>query len=166
MSQYNEFFDHLSQRLSGQGFSITRNIASEKYRFELVAARSAFELSKFGKMTRFIIASTLNPVDTKKVKDYSSKATKYALDNRQSLLPRGFGGSLLAVPVIVSDDLTEDMKKWLNETLAEKHYAAFEFPVLISPKERRIYYCKKTPAWGAAYYSGFRKFVEQELGFH
>jgi hypothetical protein len=165
MNQYAEFFDELAQRLGGEGFSVTRNVATSGYSLDVIAIRSAFELSKFGKMTRFIIAAAVNPVDAKTVQDYSSKSTKYALDNRDSLLPRGFGGSLLSVPVIVSDDFTDELKKWMTETLTEKHWAAFELPVLVSPKARQIFYCKKTPVWGAAYYKGFHKFVEQELGF-
>jgi len=165
MNQYAEFFDQLAQRLGGEGFSVTRNVATSDYSFDVIAVRSAFELSKFGKMTRFIIAAAVNPVDAKTVQDYSSKSTKYALDNRDSLLPLGFGGSLLSVPVIVSDDFTDELKKWITETVAEKHWSAFEFPVLISPKAHQIYCCKKTPVWGAAYYKGFRKFVEKELAF-
>ena len=165
MNQYAEFFDQLAQRLGGEGFSVTRNVATSDYNFDMIAVRSAFELSKFGEMTRFIIAAAMNSVDAKTVQDYSSKSTKYALDNRNSLLPRGFGGSLLSVPVIVSDNFTDELKNWMTETLAEKHWSAFEFPVLISPKTRQIFYCKKTPLLGAVYYKGFRKFVEQKLGF-
>jgi hypothetical protein len=165
MSQYAEFFDDLAQRLGGNGFSVTRNVAPSDHRFDMIAVRSAFKLSKFGKMTTFILAAVVNPADADAVQNYSSKSTKYALDNRDSLLPRGFGGSLLSVPVIVSDDFTDELIQWMTETLAEKHWSAFEFPVLISPKARRIFYCNKTPVWGAAYYGGFRKFVEQELGF-
>jgi hypothetical protein len=165
MSQYNEFFNQLAQRLGGDGFSITRNVTSNGYNMEVIAVKSAFELLKFGRMTRFIIAAAVNPVDAKTVQDYSSRSTKYALDNRDSLLPRGFGGSLLSVPVIVSNDFTDELKKWITETSAEKHWSAFEFPVLISTEAHQIFYCKRTPVWGAAYYKGFRKFVEQELGF-
>jgi hypothetical protein len=89
------------------------------------------------------------------VKDFSARATKFSLDNRDSLLPRGFGGSLLSIPTIVSEGFGEEIKNW----------AAFEFPVLVSTLERQIYYYKKTPVWGAAYYRGFRKFVEEVLGF-
>ncbi len=165
MGQYDEFFDQLTHRLCGHGFSVTRNVESGSYRFELVAVRSAIDPLKLAKVARFIIASDLNPVDDKTVKDYSKQATKYALANRNSLIPRGFGGGLLSVPVLVSDAIPENMKTWTTNTIPEWHFSAWELPVLVSPKERRIYYCKKTPIQQGAYYIGFRKFVEEELGF-
>ncbi len=165
MGQYAAYFDQLSQKLSREGYSIGKDVASDEYHFDVVASRSAVEVTKFGKMARFIIISTLENVDTIKFQDYSSHATKYALENRNSALPRGFGGSLLSIPVLVSDDFSEDLKMWTEKHLMEKHWSAFEFPVLVSPKAKRIYYCRKTPVWGWAYYRGFRKYVEQELGF-
>ena len=99
------------------------------------------------------------------VKDFSSRATKFSLDNRDSLLPRGFGGSLLSIPTIVSEGFGEEIKNWIARNRASRHWAAFEFPVLVSTVDRQIYYYKKTPIWGAAYYRGFRKFVEEVLGF-
>ncbi len=165
MGKYDEYFDQLAQRLGGHGFSVTRSIVSGSNRYELVAVRSAFEISKAGKMTRFIIATTLNQVNANIVKNYSKQATKYALDNRNSLLPRGLGGSLLSVPVIVSDDISEDVKNWMTNNLPEAHWVAYELPVLISPESNKIFYCKLTPYLGGGHYHGFRKFIEQELGF-
>jgi len=157
------FLKKLEQRLSNNGFEIKRKISAPPYPLDFVAAKSSWEVSKFGKMTRFILAATMGSVDSKTVQDFSSRSTKYALDNRGSMLPRGMGGSLLSVPVVISEDFEQSLKKWMIETLAEKHWAAFEFPVLISLKDQQLYYCKKTPVWGAAYYKGFREFVEEYL---
>ena len=98
------------------------------------------------------------------VQDYSARTTKYALDNPHTGLPRGLGRGVLSIPVLVSEDFDDEVKKWITETLAPKHWAAFEFPVLISTRLRQLYYCKKTPVWGAAYYRGFRHFVETQIG--
>jgi hypothetical protein len=155
----------LAQRLSIDGFTVKRAVKVGPYLLDVVAARSMWEITKFGQMTRFILASALEGVDFRTVQDFSSHSTKFALDNRDSLLPRGLGGSLLSVPVIVSDDFNEGLKEWIGKTLAERHWAAFEFPVLIALRDRQIYYCTKMPIWGRAYYRGFRKFVEQQLGF-
>jgi len=133
---------------------------------DIVASASAYEVSKSGKMTRFVIVSSMdNVANSDLVKDFSSSATKYSLDNRDSLLPRGFGGSLLSIPTIVSEGFNEEIKNWIGRNRAPRHWAAFEFPVLLSTVDRQVYYYKKTPIWGAAYYRGFRKFVEEVFGF-
>jgi len=136
----------------------------QPYHLDLVAVRSRFELSKFGKMTRFMLVAKVSGVDASMVQDYSARTTKYALDNPHTGLPRGLGRGVLSIPVLVSEDFDDEVKRWITETLAPKHWAAFEFPVLISTSLRQLYYCKKTPIWGAAYYRGFRRFVETQIG--
>jgi hypothetical protein len=164
-TKYSSYLEGLAQRLSNNGFTVKRAMKVGPYQLDVVAVKSAWEFWKFGRMTRFVLASGLEAVDFKTVQDFSSRSTKFALDNRDPLPPRGLGGSLLSVPVIVSDDFDESLKAWIRKTLAAKHWAAFEFPVLISLKLRQLYYCMKTPNWGRAYYRGFRKFVEQQLSF-
>ena len=165
LGEYQAFLSLLERKLSGKGFEIKQDILISPYKVDLIALKTSLEVSKFGKMTRAITVASLENVDIGTIQSFSMASTKYALDNRGSLLPRGLGGSLLSIPVIVSDDFNMDIKLWMEKTLMEKHWAAFEFPVLISLKDRKIYYCKKTPMWGAAYYKGFRKFVEENISF-
>ena len=165
MEGYNAFLEKLEQRLRSNGFETKRNISLPPYQLDLLAVKSSWEWSKFGKIARFILVTSMDEVNTETLKDFSSVSTKYALDNRDSLLPRGFGGSLFSFPVIVSEDFEEELKKWMEKSKAKKHWAAAEFPVLISLKDKKIHYSKKTPIWGAAYYRGLRKFVESQLSF-
>lgn len=163
MQDYEDYLSLLEGRLSEEGFHTTKGIPIEPYRLDLVAAKSSWELSKFGKMTRAVLVAKSQAQEPGSVLDFSSRSTKYALDNRDSVLPRGFGGSLLSVPVLASEGFDEELKRWSQRTLTKKHWAAFEFPVLVALGEQRIYYCRKTPIWGAAYYKGFRKFVDRYL---
>jgi len=165
LSEYQTFLRLLERKLAGKGFEIKHDILISPYQVNLIAMKTSFEFSKFSKMSRTITVTSLENVDIGTIQSFSMASTKYALDNRDSLLPRGFGGGLLSVPVIVSDDFTIDSILWMEKTLAKKHWAAFEFPVLISFKDKKIYYCKKTPIWGAVYYRGFRKFIEENLSF-
>ena len=163
--EYQAFLTSLERKLTSKGFEIKRDILISPYQVDWIALKTSLEVSKFGKMTRTITVTSIENVDVETIQNFSILSTIYALDNRGSLLPRGLGGSLLSVPVIVSDDFDMGIKQWMEITVAKKHWAAFEFPVLISLKDRKIYYCKKTPIWGSAYYRGFRKFVEETLGF-
>src|SRR6267143_2580174 len=165
LGKFDLFLNELSAGFSVLGFSVNRGVRLDPYLLEIVAVTSAYEASKFGKMTRIVPVTSIDNVTTPDlVKDFSSRAMKYCLDNRDSLLPRGFGGSLLSVPTIVSEGFPEEIKKWIGGNRSPRHWAAFEFPVLVSTVDRQIYYYKKTPLWGAAYYGGFRKFVEEVLG--
>ncbi len=163
MQDYEKYLSLLQGRFSKEGFQTTKEISIEPYRLDLVAAKSSWELSKFGKMTRAVLVTKSQVQEPGSVLDFSSRSTRYALDNRDSLLPRGLGGSLLAVPVLASEEFDEELKRWIQQTLAKKHWAAFEFPVLVALGEQRMYYCRKTPLWGGAYYKGFRRFVDRYL---
>ena len=166
LGKFDSFLNELSERFSRHGFSVKRGVRLDPYLLEIVAFASAYEVSKFGKMTRIVTVTSMDNVATSDlVKNFSSTAMKFCLDNRDSLLPRGFGGSLLSIPTIVSDGFPEEIKNWMGRNRAPRHWAAFEFPALVSIVDRQVYYYKKTPLWGAAYYGGFRKFVEEVLGF-
>jgi hypothetical protein len=158
------FLDDLAGRLTSAGFSVRRDFDISPYRLDLLAGRSRFELSKFGKLTRFVAVSRGNSVDIARVQDFSARVSKYALDNPGTVLPRGFGGAVFVIPILVSEDFDETVKKWIAKTSPPKHWAAIEFPVLVSTDQGRVYYCRKTPIWGAAYYRGFRKFVKSMIG--
>ena len=164
-SEYHTYLNSLERKLTAKGFDIKHDINIAPYQVDLLATKTSFEATKFSKMSRTIFVTLLDKVDIGTIQSFSTASTKYALDNRDSILPRGFGGGLLSVPIIVSDDFHTDMKLWMEKTLAEKHWAAFEFPVILSVKDKKIYYCKKTPLWGAAYYRGFRKFIEDNFNF-
>ena len=164
--EYRNYFDLLAKRLLSKGFQIERAVGVNPYHVEVLASKTKLEANKFGKMNYFILASPLETPDTNTVLNYSARSMKYALDNPDSVLPRGFGRGVLVVPTIVSLDLDDMVKNWISSTFMKKHWAALEFPVLISLKDKRPYYCTKTPFWGGLYYDEVREFVEEHLSFH
>ena len=165
MTKYKTYLSDLEKSLQNDGYSTKRSITHGGYKIHLWAERGRWEASKFGKMSRSILVTSMKEVKPNAVMDYSAAAFDFALENRGSLMPRGMGGSLFAAPVVVTTKLKPEMKAWIQKTLAKKHWAAMEFPVLVSLNEKGLYYCKKTPMWGAAYYKGFREFIEMQLGF-
>lgn len=165
MNNFDAYLNELADNLARQGFRIQRNVRLDPYFLHIVASVNAVEVTKFGKMSRVVpITSMNNPVTIEMIKDFSASAMRYSLDNRGSDLPRGFGGSVLSVPTIVSDEYREDVKKWISKNRPPRHFAAAEFPVLLSTAVHGVYYYKKTPMWGAVYYRGFRKFVQEIFG--
>lgn len=166
MGQYDSYFDELAERLGGHGFSVARDVISGNDRYELFAYRPERQLLG-GMLTRYIIATAMDAVDGKMVREYSKRAFKFGLAHRISGLPRGLEGGLQFFPVIVSDESTNELRYWLDGSMPEVHFMdSLEFPVLISPKERKIYYFGQAPPIGWSFYKRLVKFVDQELGFH
>jgi hypothetical protein len=182
--EYDSYLQKVEQRLSESGLEIKRKVSIPPYQLDLVAVKSLVDgLSKSGKMKAFfkgsfrrsflpkfetaifITVTQISQVDAENFLDFSSRSTKYVLEDL-GVLSRGFiQTDCLVVPVVISENFEEWLKGWIEDTPTKKHFAAFEFPVLISLKDKRMYYCKKTPSWGWGQFSYeyYREFVEKHL---
>ena len=70
------------------------------------------------------------------------------------------GGIL--VPCIVSPSIPTSVIDYV-EKAPPKHWALFEFPVFFDLSTGQTLYYRKTAMWGGAYFSDFRKLVENCL---
>ena len=77
MVQFDEYFDQLTHKLSERGFSVSRNVDSGGTHLDLIATRSAVELTKMGRMSRFMIASSMDHVDKKVIGQYIIHSVNY-----------------------------------------------------------------------------------------
>jgi hypothetical protein len=153
------YLDDIAQRLSSKGFAVKRELEVGEYRLAIAAVTTRFELSKLGRVARFVLGASIDFADVQSFQRFSAACTSFAVDNYFSKY--GAGGVILAIPFVVSGRVDEVLKKWITEKLAPKHVGVFEFPVLVSAETNEVYYRRKTPIWGGAYYGGYRKFVEE-----
>jgi hypothetical protein len=107
----------------------------------------------------------MDTVHQEKLLDFSTPATRYAIDNSTVFLPSEPGNSFLVVPVVVSDTVGVELRDWIKSALFKKHLGPFEFPVIMCIIEQATYYSERTPLWGSAFYKSFRKFVAELLKF-
>ena len=124
-----------------------------------VYRKRRFEFTKFSIVDRFCIATCIEgELTTGKLQDFSSYAFKVAMNNK-FFLPRGFGNAVVAFPLLVVEEVSDKARNFIQHSYAPKHWSSFEYPVVYSLAESRIYHYESTPTWGAAYYRGFRKDV-------
>jgi hypothetical protein len=159
----------LGTRLASNGFEVQRAKKFGNVELALLAGKTHFELSKFGDMTYRIFGLEFKNPDAGIASDFSRSMTNFYLDNfardRSKSILRLKSHGYLSMPLMVSTDIGQSLRSWVTGFIPEKRWAAFEFPVLVSLSERKIYHSMNTSLWGAAYYSGFRDFVERNLGF-
>jgi hypothetical protein len=158
-----EFFDGLGKRLSKNGFATERDIAiGEKYKVDVIGRKTSFVLMAgfflvANNLTRYVLVTAMNSVDIPTAKDYSEVSLSYALENRPIALPRPLGGGFLVVPVIVSDDFSDEMKTWVQEESQITQFAAIGYPILLSVARHEAY-SPKTPALvGRAFFGEAKK---------
>jgi hypothetical protein len=165
MDNYDDFFEQFAERLMSRGFWVTRKVGTGYERYDLFASKP--DIPPYRNRCFYIIAASLEGVDKKMFREYAKRAFKFGLANRYPYRPRGLGKGMVFFQVIVSNDITDELKKWLDKSMPEVHFPdALEFPVLISPKERKIYYYGFTaPPIAEFFYNQFVEFANTELGF-
>lgn len=127
--------------------------------FDVCYKRDALQASKFGKVNTYCFVKYANEhFDTAKLQQFSSQSFDYAMKYRQGM-PLGFGGSLVVYPGLITDKIMQEHTNFLNNYL-KKHFSAFEFPYVLDILSGSVYCYPKTPVWGAFYYNGFRREVE------
>ena len=164
MAARDSLLDELSNKLAKSEFAVTRDMETKPYRLEIVACKNAFGIFK-GRMTCFIMMTTMDTVNKERVLDFSTRSTRYATDNSTMFLPTEPGNSFLIVPVVVSDTVSVDLRDWIKGAAFKKHWGTLEFPVVMCITEQAAYYSLRTPLWGLAFYKSFRKFVVDLLRF-
>lgn len=154
------YLDWLADKLRAAGYSVNRNVELPDlaYKLDIFARKRSWELSKFGYFNRFMVATQFAQADRTTIEHFSEVVADYALD--RSALNRE---SSLVMTVVVMDQADGETKKWISETKAPNRWQAFELRVLVCLSEGRLYFYRKTPIWGAAYYSGFMRYIEDML---
>lgn len=159
-----QYVSNVAQRLGAEGFTCGMNVQHEGNTLNLVAKKSGFELSKFGNAETFFVISYFPTLTVEVLRGYSAWSYKYALSMKQFPLPCGFFEAVTCYPVALVNDLSEPVAAAIRSETATKHFGSFEFPVIKHMPSGYLYYYDKTPAWGAAYFKGFRTTTHRILG--
>ena len=117
--------------------------------------RGRVEGSKFGMVDTYSFVKYIPDNTTADfAKSYSTNLFEYAFRIRSGA-PVGFGAMLVLYPLLVVDNISNDLYQF-SQTYCPKHFGASEFPSILSLATQDLYYYPSTPLWGALYYNGFR----------
>jgi len=153
------YVDSVGQRLAQQGYKQYEGGPPE-YETTVFHLRE-LSLSKFGFVDYFVVVATFDSPTPQQVTAFCEAAFSFGLSNK-SLLPRGLGGSLVVYPIIVGEDLPEQIHEWVSE-YRTKHWSSFEIPVVIDLGTDDCSYNRSKPTWGYIYYDEFNSFVDAYL---
>lgn len=85
---------------------------------------------------------------------YAEACMAWARKNYEGL-PRGMQSGLAVYPVMLQHPLQPDALAYVKQ-IPDKHWAAFELPVLFDPMTGQLEYLDKTPVWGFAMWRGIK----------
>ena len=147
-------------RLAGQNYTIFD--APDPF-IAMAARHSGFELLKFGNVDTFFVFSQFPELDLEGLRAFSSRSFAWANRNKGVNLPNGFFEAVTCFTVAVTDVAHPALQEAVRNGVPEKHWGAFEIPVVYETSRNVLYYFEKTPLWGAAYYNGFRNQIKSKL---
>lgn len=153
------YVNSVGNRLAQRGYT-RREDGPEGYR-TTVYHRRKLSLTKFGYVDYFVVTARFESLSPAEAEAFSQAAFRYGLSNKSSF-PRGLGGNLVVYPVILGQNFQEAVYQWIGQ-YQNKHFAAFEFPVVTDLGSNQIVYNTNKPLWGRAYYSGFQKIADSCL---
>ena len=157
--QYTGYLETLNTRLVEQGFAAFDK--EPEGGADRVWHRRKAEITKFSLVDCFACVRYVPGAEltTDFLAQFSSASFVLALANK-SWLPRGLFGMAIALPLVITDQVSDDVAAFVRESYCPKHWASQEFPAVLELGTGKLLRFEKTPAWGAAYYKGMRKGVD------
>ena len=121
--------------------------------------RKRFELAKVGMITTICGVKALPEAATAAyVKDFSKAVFDFAT-SKKGFLARNAFQQLLVYPVLVAPAVDACVEAFLD-SYWNKHWMAYEYPVVVSLGTRQLLLHKSTPVWGAIFHASFKKEAE------
>jgi hypothetical protein len=149
--------------LAANGFTPLPPEGYQPQGYKYAVRRSRFELSKFGMAENFFTFAEIPNLSPAVLQQFSGASFQFANKNKDFPLPNGLFDAVFCYAVAMTENLLPETMEFIRNTAPIKHWAAFELPVAIDLTSGNLVYFEKTPLWGAAYYSGFRREIETNL---
>lgn len=160
---YDDYLQKLKKTLDDQGFNPFEGLPDGGA--DGVWMRRGFEITKFSLVDTFVFARFVPGAEltTDLFEEWSGGCFEFALKNK-NFFPRGFFGMAIAHPLIVTDAIPDPVAAFVHADYCPKHWASNEFAAIYDLSNGHLARFEATPAWGAAYYAGFRKQVDLLFG--
>jgi len=121
--------------------------------------RKRFELAKVGQITTICGVKALPETATAAyLKDFSKAVFDFAT-SKKGILARNAFQQLLVYPVLIAPAIDAGLEAFLD-SYWNKHWMAYEYPIVVSLGTRQLLLHRSTPVWGAAFHAGFKKEAE------
>jgi len=147
----------LDQRMAQAGFLAAG--AMTGLEANRIYTRQRYELKLLNKVTTFCAIKWMpGLVTADSIRLYSEALLRQAQAQR-STFSRITVQALFTYPVIVTNACSPDVCAYL-EAYWPKHYMAFEFPVVVLPREKLLHCHRSTPLWGFAFHGGMLREAE------
>lgn len=113
-------------------------------------------------LNTFIIASDFGEekITEQEIENFLTESFKYAKIH-YSGWPRGLQSGLGVITILVSNNVSEDAKRYCKGLKSGKKWAGFSIPVTINSSTNRVFSFDKNPVWGRIYFPYFKETINE-----
>ncbi len=159
----NKWLEDITEKISSAQYRINQNFeTANSDEILLAASKSVFSWKGFVILSQHILIKEITNPTREDFKTLFNDGFSYGKKQNKIPLLRGMQFGYVIIHCIVSDNITEELITYVEQQ-PQSHFSLFEFPVLIDKKTKQLHYFKKTPAWGAFFFSDMRQVVKDFL---
>lgn len=151
---FEEYKKILTERFGGLSF--IQSLGVESHYEEIFRAKWCFT-----KLKQFSFVSESKNITADTIRNYSDACLKYAIKNAKGL-PRGWQNGIVSYNVLASKSIEPDAITYVNSA-QNKHFSAFEIPIIVDLCNQKIYYPQDNALWGAMYYSYIKDYIDNHF---
>lgn len=109
------------------------------------------------KLKIFSFLSYADRIDENSIKDYTENCMRYACKNKKGL-PRGLQNGIVSYSILASETIDPAAIAFVSKR-PQKHWSAFEMPMIVDLSKGELHYYKENIIWGAIYDSFLTEYI-------
>jgi GNAT superfamily N-acetyltransferase len=126
---------------------------------DLVGSRTYFSWKGLVFISQHVVLRCLESATKADAEELFDAGFRYAQEVNRLPLARGMQFGYMVIPCLVVSHAEEALIAYA-ESRPRKHWALFEFPVVVDLGTGAVHYYRKTPLWGGLYFSDVGELVE------
>jgi len=163
VDELSDFLIAVEDYLQARGLCVSRHMGLPGGRTaDLVGSRLYFSWKGLVLVSQHVVVHSIESATKADAEELFDAGFRYAKKVNRVPLLRGLQFGYMVIPCLVVRHRDEGLVRYV-ESRPRKHWAMFEFPVVVDLSARAVHYYQKTPIWGGFFYSDMRDLVENGI---
>jgi hypothetical protein len=158
-----DIINGIERRLSEGGYKVARDVALPGGPVAAVtASRTYFSWKGLVVLSQHIVVRQLDNAKSQDVQQLFEAGFRFGKQANRVPLLRGLQFGYMIIPIIVGADPDSAVVQYVSAS-PRKHWALFEYPVVVDSRDCRAFHFQGKALWGAFFFSDMRQVVERYI---
>jgi hypothetical protein len=157
-----EITGNIAQRLK-DSYKVSQDVALPGGRIASVAAsRTYFSWKGLGILSQHLVIQQIDNATVQDAEELFEAGFRFGKHANWVPLVRGLQFGYIIVPIIVGINPDTSLVRYVSAE-PRKHFALFEYPVVVDPSNRETIYFQGKAVWGGLFFSDMKRLVERYI---